>query len=553
MSPSARRRAWSLLALGLAVAVYVADRRAVLAGSGHLLFDLNPAEQGFLRVVAPWLDHPLADLLADPARRARFIHDSQAVGNQVHGTLALSLAAVHGALRAGLPAGTLTLRLLALAGSTLTLSLWMIALSRGRAGRAAPLAFAALFTVAPAVLLKLTLVHWGTHEVVMLLHAGFVALLAPALDDPGRRGWAWAALAAGLGALLMVANASLLLPAGLATGWLVARTPGWSRKAGALVAAAAAFGLTLWLVRETGWAAALGHVPDAPLLPGKRGRGFLMAQEAGAVAWWGGEVAARALPLVPGRGYGPVAATLEPLVRGAVACVAAGSLLAALARPRPGRGLTAFLGGSLLVGWAAVTALSQTHGLDPGIVGGIQPRYYAHLYPVALALVAAWAARSPWRLAAPAALVLLASVEHRQLLDPDQPAALGEAPVGRCDASAAWLRFHSDRAPPADRVPLGTEDAAFLAGLRVVEAWQFPDYWRWHRPEDVGRRGVVEAVQRTVRRSPADGPALWQGIGLGLSCLVPPARRARLEPVWEAFPEHAADLRAGLAHPGAAR
>ena len=551
-----------MAALALAAAVYVLDRRAVLAGSGHLLFDLNPAEQGFLRVVAPWLDTPLLDILTDPARRARFFRDSQAVGNQVHGTLALSTAATHAAIRAGAPAGTLTLRLLALTGSTAALLLWMATLWRRTRGWSAPVAFAALYTVAPAALLKLSLVHWGTHEVVLLLHAALVAALAGGLDDPGRRAPAWALLAGALAAPLAVANASLLLPCGLAVAWIALRATGGGRKAVSLAVGAVAFATALWLLRESGAFAAFGHTPDAPMLPGKRGRPFLLPQGEGlaAVRWWTPEVAARAMPWAPGRGYGVHAAAVEPWVRGGLLALG-GAVATAFwfrrpARRRPGDGLLAFLGLSLVVGWVGVTALSQSHGLDPGIVGGIQPRYYAHLYPVALALVALWVSRARWRWGAVAGLLFLAGVEHRQLFDPGQPAALTKAPVGRCDGSATWLRFKSDRSPPAARVPMGDESDAFLRGLGVIELWQFSDYWRWVRPMDLPRPQDPAHLRQWVDRQDPDtqsDPDFWRGVGLGLSCVVPASRSPTRARLLDAVPEGGDALAAGLVHPGGSR
>jgi len=554
------RRLLPVAAIALAAGLYVLDRRGVLAGSGHLLFDLNPAEQGFLRVVAPWLDAPLGDILTDPVRRARFLRDSQAVGNQVHGTLALSATATHAAVRAGAPAGTLTLRLLALAGSTAALVLWMSTLWRRTRSLAAPVAFAALYTVAPAALLKLSLVHWGTHEVVLLLHAALVAALAGGLDAPGRRAPGWALLAGALAGPLTVANASLLLPCALVVAWIALSTPGLGRKVLTLVVGGLAFVAALWLLRESGAFAALGHTPDAPLLPGKRGRPFLLEQGEGlgGVRWWSPEVATRAMPWAPGRGYGAHAASVERWARGGLLAlgvgVAAAFGLQRRARRRRGDGLLAFLGLSLAVGWVAVTALSQSHGLDPGIVGGIQPRYYAHLYPVALALVALWASRARWRWGVVGALLFFAGVEHRQLFDPAQPSSLAAAPVGRCDASAAWLRFESDRRPPPDRVPLGDQSDAFLRGLRVIELWQFPDYWRWYRPADLPlSRDPARLRQWAARHdeSTRADPDFWRGVGLGLSCVAPrPADRAAL---LDAIPDGGAALTEGLEHPGAAR
>lgn len=516
----------------------------MLAGSGHLLFDLNPAEQGFIRVLTPWLDQPLADILADPPRRARFLRDSQAVGNQVHGTLALSAAALHQAARAGAPLGTLTLRRLALAGSTLALGLWLVALGRGAtpggARTRAWLVMGALWGVAPVVLLKLTLVFWGTHEVVVLLHALVVAALAPALDGRSPRPRLALALASAALPVLALANASLALPLGLAVSWLAmlaardARRPVLVAAAAALTAATCAL-LTLVVVRQTGWLTGLGQPRevwgDTPLLVGKRGRSFLLSQgvSLSEITLWSTEIAQRGMPLWPSDGYGPAAAWWEPRVRAAVGLVAAGSVGSWLlaGRPRPGARLQAFLGGSLLVGWVAVTALSQTHGLDPGIPGGITPRYYAHLYPVAIALLALWASRRWWAVPVVAGLVFLGVPDHRLLLDERQPASLAAAPVGTCDATAAWLQAHSDRAPAPERLAHGTLPAAHLRGLLLLEAWHFRDYWRWHRPGSATAVDLERVLQRHLQKHAADAadPAFWEGVGRALACVYPPGAR----------------------------
>ena len=67
--------------------VFVLDRVWVLASCGHLFTDVNPAEYGFLSVVADFLDRPVWEQLADPKARADLLHACRLVGNQMHGTL----------------------------------------------------------------------------------------------------------------------------------------------------------------------------------------------------------------------------------------------------------------------------------------------------------------------------------------------------------------------------------------------------------------------------------------------------------------------------------
>lgn len=516
----------------------------MLTGSGHLLFDLNPAEQGFVRVVAPWLDQPLGSILSDPPRRARFLRDSQAVGNQVHGTLALSTAAVHQAARAGAPLGTLTLRRLALGCSALTLALWLWVVGRGTPPGIprvrALCSLGLLWGLAPVVLLKLSVVHWGTHEVVMLLHAGFLALFARGLDGRSPHPRLAVLGASACAVVLALANASLLLPAGLAVGWLALCGAGGARqplREGALLGALAVgtAAATLAWLRSTGWLAGLGQpttlLGDAPLLVGKQGRSFLLSQglSLDQLALWNPEIAARGMPLWPSDGYGRNAAALEPWVRGGVGLLALGSLGSALGadRSRPGVRLQAFLGLGLLVGWPAVTVLSQTHGLDPGIPGGINPRYYAHLYPVVIGLLALWAARRWWSLLPLVALAWTGLPDHQLLWDRAQPSTLAASPVGACDGTAAWLQERSDRSPPPDWLALGDEDPAFHRGLLLLERWHHRDYWRWHRPQSAQAfdpRSRLDA-HTAQHASDAADPAFWRGVGRALACVYPSGAR----------------------------
>ncbi len=559
MGAPIRRRRCLLLTL-LVLAAVLLDRLLVLGGSGHLLFDLNQAEQGFIRALSPWLDAPLHEILADPPRRARFLRDSQSVGNQAHGTLALAMAALQVCARLGVPLGTLTLRVLALLGSLLSLALWLRVLGRNsRGGWASILSFGALFLVAPPVMLKLGLVHWGTHEWVSLLFSGLIAAVAPGLQRPARRGLQLARIAAvgAVCAALLVANGSLLMPGLAVLCWLSlglgaqrADPLPW-RLLGpilGLVLGGLALFATLGALRSTGWLAGLGQ-PDGlwgePLLVGKRGRPFLMPE---GLSWrevglWGPVFAKRAMPLVPGPLYGHHAATLEPLVRAGVGLLGLGLGLRGLWRRR---GLAGFLGLYLVGGWLAVTLLGQTHGLDPGIVGGIQPRYYAHLYPVALALLALWAGRSWLGRLSVGAVLFLAWPDHRALWDLDQPWICGRLRWA-ADAHRLWLQEHSDRSPPTDRLRLGWASPAFLQGMGLVEVWQFTDYWRWHRPQSIGRRDLDKTVARFAEdKDWVDDPDGWRGLGRALGCLVPPGRAARLEPVWAAFPDQAPWMQEGL-------
>ena len=111
------------------------DRVWVLASSGHLFTDINPAEYGFLSVISDFLGRPALEQLSDPAARVELLHAFRLVGNQMHGTLgALGVAMLVWVQATGVVLGTGLLRGFALAQSTLTVLLWMVGLWAGRSG-----------------------------------------------------------------------------------------------------------------------------------------------------------------------------------------------------------------------------------------------------------------------------------------------------------------------------------------------------------------------------------------------------------------------------------
>ncbi len=554
MSPRARR--W--LATTLVAAVFLADRLAVLRSSGHLLFDLNNAEYGFFRALLPHLGSHWTDQLADPQARAVLLHDLRTVGNQVHGSLALFGIGLLAALQdLGAPLSTGTLRGASLTLSTSALTLWCLTLTRQTGRPLTALTVGALWVAAPMVLLELTMVAWGTHEVAIALHALLVALVAGHLGVPDRPvvGLARVAGFAALGAVLTLASYSLLMPVAVTVGWLgVAATVSAVRRHGALGAVAlpvaAAVGLAAWAgtldaVLGTGWLHGLGMPRALPTdrflwLPGKQGGDFLQRATAdpGAVSLWNDEVRDRAMVLVPGPTYGAAARTLEPLVRLGVLGLGAALGLRALRRPRrrstPRRALSGYLGTTLVGGWVGVTVLSQTYGFEAGIAEHCPPRYYAHLFPVALAVLALWSTEGPrWRLAPAAAVVFFGAWSHAFTLDSDQ---LRAPPV--YDGVRLWAHTAGPRdlPPLPDRTPFRGVSDAWLDGLALLTRLQYRDYWRWTRPDQVDGPRVALAVRDHLAKHHdrrAD-PDFWRGMGHALRVLVPPARADSLDAALEA-------------------
>ena len=121
----------------------------------------------------------------------------------------------------GAPTGTLTVRILAILLSLASLLLWLGVLGRTRkleghaeSTRRARMLLVLLWTIPAPLVLKLTLSYWGTHDLVIVVHAALVLILCGVLRSPvsGRRGLGRAAVVAVLCATATALNTSLLLP-----------------------------------------------------------------------------------------------------------------------------------------------------------------------------------------------------------------------------------------------------------------------------------------------------------------------------------------------------
>ena len=175
----ARPRAGGRLVLAafIGLVLVLADRWLMLTSIGHLMFDVNQAEYGFLAAVIPWIPFHLWDIITDPGLRGRFFHDCVMVGNQVHGTLGMAgLATLWGAQLSGGPLSTGLIRGMALLQSSLALLLWCWGLGRSTRSPRVVLGFSLLWALAPTVPLKISLLWWGTHDTVTLVVSAWVAL-----------------------------------------------------------------------------------------------------------------------------------------------------------------------------------------------------------------------------------------------------------------------------------------------------------------------------------------------------------------------------------------
>jgi len=505
----------------------------VTASHSHLLFHYDRAEYAYYGAIAYSLDTPTWDLFTDSHRRSSHLRRCGAVADMgLHGTTVLAGTALHAAVvHGGAKVSTWTLKRLAIGFSTITLLLWLVLLARAWRSPSAVAAFGALFILGPLPLVKLNLLFWGTHELVLLLAAVLLALIAPWITQgppPGPR--AGALRAAVFGAASAVAfgfNFSLLLPTSIAAVWLTAKEPTARRRTVAALCGAAAFAL-VWTVIAT-----RPTLQDAgfTIWPGSNPR---VEEVAG--HWWGPLAWARALTVAPG------------LVPG---LIAAGWLLV---RPsgKPGHldghPFTRFLAVSLGVGFVVTAALPMAWmaGADGA---QFQHRYVAPLYPISAAVLAAWCVSHGRALGGGALALLLAGGLVGQVSAYDS-ANLEIA--SRYDGARLYCHIRGEdcRDIPVERFRMGGASARFLDGMRILTRHQKLEQLEWiDRTElrEVPPEATVGAwiVEGWKPGSEADREEFLHGVGYALRLLYPPSKVARLDPLWEQLGEEAEAVQHG--------
>jgi hypothetical protein len=581
----------------------------VLRGSVHLLFDLNDAEYGFFRVAQQFESTALWQVLTDTGTRMQFLHECKTVGNQVHGTLGLAGLELLVAMKLfGADYSTMTLKTLALFNSSLALIFWMVALGRGLRSLWVPVAFAALFTLSGPIFTKLTLLFWGTHELVFMLHGLMICLLAGWISQPtGAPGSLARLFAVGvLAALLTLCNYSLLMPGLFAIGWLsmAGGVHSWRRTrspAHLLLipllggVALAGFFLTQSVVLSSMVLEGLGYPGQInwqhPFgLSGKGGQSFLFDFGGD---WrdpqvWQSEVKPSALTMVPSTPPGAPGVGAEPWVRWSFFAAAGLCSLRGLwewtrgwmgpsrsvHKPLSGQPLSVFLSVYLMAGFLGITWLSLTKGLTTDSIEGIRPRYYAHLYPVAFAVLACWCCTRPrWIRLIPLGLVLSFGLrDQQQLMGEDSQS------IHRYDGVRAWLMSKGDakpaknrrgevsatplecpdigelarllaEEPSAERVAYGAASADFIRGTRILEAYQSHSYWKFRYPSELIQpmhiqplREFESAHKRCVGPPSEDW---WRGVGYAYSILIPESRVHQFQEIQGHFRHGAEAMKTG--------
>ena len=538
-----RRSGWGWGAAAGLLAALVIDRWLIQRCSGHLLFHIDGAEYFYLLAMAPFEGRSTLELLTDPHAREAFARCCLQVADlALHGSTVPPGIALHLALGSGgLAWSTAVLKGLALGYATFTVALWLALIGGVWRCPGGAWRFAALALLGPAVFVKLNLLHWGTHDQVMLWHAAFLLAVGFGLREgeggARGRGGVWAAgRAAALGlacAVLLLLNTSLLIPGLFTLAWFAvadAARRGGGRGRVALSALAllaigvGVGGLAWWgvtgieLVQPLGFQGAFwrdAKVSEALTLASFHGP-WEALRWAGAGSW----------SLLPGL---------------AVAAVVVGGRAVGRGR-NPGRPLV-FVSAYLLAAWLVISVLPVAYDQH----GVWRPRFLAHLWPVSFAVLALWcSARADWLRHGVLIAVLVAGI-------PVQWARLDLANLqagARYDGARLFeLTYDEEGSLPADRLRMAGVHRDFLLGFGILRSYQTMEYWEWTPPRRSARADHAAVLEGYLGAySPEDGvdpTEFYRGVGYAYRVLLPPSRSARFDALVAAFPDHEEPLREG--------
>jgi hypothetical protein len=540
---------WLLIALVLA---YVLERLGIALSSGHLMFHLDAGEYTPLKAVGPYLGRSTLALFLDPTARIDFFVACTAPphGPSITPTLVLAGTIVHFAVEhLGAPLGTITVRMLSLGISTVALLSWLLLLLRCGLGPSLARRFGLLFLLAPPIFLKLNLIYWGSHELVVLFFALFLLALLPWLAEAAspRLAIVQVLVVGTVSAALSVFHGILIVPCVFVGMWLALRAV-LSLVRDRSVGAGLGLGVLLavlgtgsflggwWALVQLPTLAAIGLEPS-----------FLSNNDFSTIA--GGSVAAGSTLLagmLPGdRFISSVFIQEGPLWVG-LACAVALLVEAALRRRRGQIGspvdhpLTLFLATYMLFAWVVIGAVPEEFS---------ETRYLVTLYPVTFALVAAWSlgAGGKLRLALPVLLLLIQVPTHLALLAP------GQLDAGlRYDGTKMFYAFHDEHeeVPPWEHTRLGGADRSFTLGMRILTSYQWNNsYWEWHTPAQARELAheeiLAEYLSESVDLEQVDSQAFFNGLGYAYRILLPPPHDGLLAGILALHSDVSEYIRAG--------
>jgi len=550
------------LVLPLLVVLFVATRLGIVHSTGHLFFHIDAAEYGIFRGLRLYLDTPFLDLVLDREQRFRFALGMAGVADGgLHASLILSGLLVHLAVvEWDLPMSTLTLRHLAIGVSTTGLVVWLLRL-RASLGDGGAIArrVALLWLLAPVMFLKMSVLYWGTHEMVVVLYALFIGLFGGWIGRPGGLLWSGvrAAVVGGAGSVAMAANTSLILPVAFFGLWIAAEavyTAIRNRRRGAALVLFFGMGLAgvgsffaVWQrLCQVEALATIGLTPNIfanDKLNHIEGTASLMGPE----HWF---MSLR------------TCVTLWPMM-----AVAVWVLVAAWRRRRPGQGgidlgpsphpFVVFSATYLLVCWFAISCLPFAYSVPPNL---FIERYTAHLYPVGFVLLAWGSIALPFRLGR----LRLGTVALGLWLLLFLPTPLSMIDLGNLDAGRRFdgVRIYfttfggdtASEAPPAKWTRFGQASDSFVRGMAVLRVYQKVTYWGWRTPSEVAGMDHAGALKHLpgdfsydMTAEDFDRADYFRGAGYGFRLVLPKGREQFLEGVWEHFPEEAGWIRQGYA------
>ena len=506
------------------------------------MFDANEAEYGFYRAVLPYLDMPLQKVVWNPHTRGEFLNACRTVGNQMHGSLAVAGYVLLKILKSDSDAqmSTWLLKKLAIFYSTIGLTGWLIGLWRALPrdkSHWAIVAFGLLYTFAPPVFVKVTVLHWGTHELANAALGVFMAFALPWWLTPctNRSVVARAVLLGFFVVALPLFNYSLLLPLGLVLGaWLLERMAFGSKpirlRTVFLFGGAIAIGYSLLSqILASGFFFGLGFPKALPtdsflMLAGKQGRPFLAESTGGGIqlsALLETEVWSDGMQWLPGPAWGDGWSGIEQTLKGTLL------LLAGVLWPiRAARGeqateplrLAGLLGLCWLLGWIAIGLLCVGYSIDGGAPMGVTPRYYTLLYPIGFACLSCsslWLGR--WA-AAPLGLLLALGVQD-SLRYVDASASAADY-----DATALYFRDRPEPMPSQVQLPHVDNGEDWLFGYSVIQRFQYRQYWKyWTASEKYSLpvQAMVTQHRQSARNKIEQSEAFEAGMRAALRTLYP--------------------------------
>lgn len=486
-----------VLCIGLSLLGYCVHRLLVLDGSLPLMFDANEAEYGFYRAVLPYVDTSLDKILWHPHTRGEFLNACRTVGNQMHGSLGVAGVVLLWVLQTQKSwlASTWLLKGLAIFYSGLGLTGWLIGLWRALPKKhinATLISFALLYTFAPPVFVKISLLHWGTHDLSNMAMGLMMAVCLPWITKPADN-WNGPIRAVILGVIIGTAplfNYALVLPIALFIGgWMIERLlfSNWSGRGRTLliIAGAVMIGIGLMTqILQSGYLFGMGFPKQIPTesflyLAGKNGQPFLSEATTGfsLAALTEPEAWSDGMQWLPGPAWGTNWSTSEQILKGAMLSFGAALWFYRLWRGKEASQalrLAGQFGIFWVLGWCAITLLCLGYSIDGGAPMGVAPRYYTLLYPIGFACLSC-----SLGVLKKGGLLLISGLLLIGLQDTTRYVDFGASAKGY-DASILYFTDRSEPLPKADRVDLTAKSDSWIFGYGIINRLQYKQYWTYH-------------------------------------------------------------------------